>query len=106
MLRLQNRNVSLVYCLSDDLRRQERIGVRVSSAEGRDLQLRNALGEVDLGGDYISSPQQLATLQQYEKLLSTKTFDAVIATTSAKQAVAQILQTFGLEFKPPARGDA
>jgi hypothetical protein len=98
-IEIQRSNASVVWCLSDDLRRQERIGQRILSAAGDDLKLRNDLGEIENNGDYLSSPQQLATAQAYQQLLDAGKFDSSIATTSAKQATAQILKICGVEFQ-------
>eukprot|EP01122_Echinamoeba_exundans_P004326 TRINITY_DN14347_c0_g1_i1.p1 TRINITY_DN14347_c0_g1~~TRINITY_DN14347_c0_g1_i1.p1 ORF type:complete len:271 (-),score=25.45 TRINITY_DN14347_c0_g1_i1:27-839(-) len=92
-------NASIIWCLSDDLRRQERMGQRILSATGDHLQLRNDLGELEINGDYLSSPQQLATAQAYQQLLEAGKFDSSIATTSAKQATSRILEICVVEFQ-------
>lgn len=99
-------NASVLLCVSDSIRRQERLGERSAKAQDNEIPIRNMLGELS-DGDFISSPIQLATGKRYEELHSgSDLFDSTLATTSAKQATAQLLKISGVEFEPfvPAMG--
>jgi hypothetical protein len=95
---------SVVLCKADPLRVQERLGERLMVPPEKEKSLRRELGdsadlevierEMEAYERLLAVPSS-ASAQQHEQQ---RYIDAVVHTTSSKQATAQILKTYGVEM--------
>lgn len=84
-------NISLIGCYSDPIRQAERVGERLYWAEGIEKEIRTELENEE---------KMRLTNELYELYERRGYFDAMLPTTSTKQAQVHLLSMCGIDFDP------